>query len=157
MTWFDLSNNVITDIPRIIFSYFPKLHVLNMAGNRLALIPSEEQWRKMPSLETLKLTGNQFPCNCSGLKLKETLTTLITRNILEDVHNIKCFIPLKMKDEVIYNLPDSEFGFPFINLVLTVVFTFRSYCYICCLYFPILYQIVFVYTFWLEIFLYLYK
>ena len=115
VTWFDLSNNFITDIPRAIFSYFLE----NMAGNRLSLIPSEEQWRKMTSLEALQLTGNQFPCNFSGLKLKETLTTLITRNILEDVHNIKCFIPLKLKDKVIYNLPDSEFGCPFINLVLT--------------------------------------
>ena len=150
VTWFDLSNNFITDIPRIIFSYFPKLRVLNMARNRLALIPSEDQWRRMSSLETLRLSGNQFPCNCSGLKLKETLKTLITRNIIKDVHNIKCFIPLKMKDKVIYNLPDSEFGCPFINLVLTVTLALSFLLFVLSVIF-----VVYIFRYYIRLFLFI--
>ena len=116
--WFDLSNNFIVDIPKNIFSYYPKLQVLNLSRNRLIAISSEELWRMMYSLEILQMEGNQFPCNCPGLELKETLTSLIVRDIIKNVIHIKCVVPLEMKDKVIYNLPDSKFGCSFINWVL---------------------------------------
>ena len=123
VTWFGLSNNFIVDIPKNIFSYYPKLQVLNFSRNRLVSIPSEEQWRMMYSLEVLQLEGNQFPCNCPGLELKETLTSLIVRDIIKNVNHIKCVVPLEMKDKVIYNLTDPEFGCPFINWVLILSLT----------------------------------
>ena len=123
VTVLDLSHNIIKEIPRLVFLQYPRLRVLNMAGNRLFTIPAYEEWRLMHSLESLQLAGNEFPCNCSGLQLKGTLTSLIARSIIKDVNNIKCAVPVKMKNKVIYNLPDSDFGCPFINLVLTLSLT----------------------------------
>ena len=119
----DLSNNFIRNIPERFFDYYPFIMRLNLAGNRLVAIPSDSEWRNLHSLEFLELTGNIFTCNCSGMQLKKTLISLNTRIRLEKMDQIKCSSPIKVRDRVIYNLPDSSFGCPFVNLVLILTLT----------------------------------
>ena len=150
VTWLDLSYNFITDIPITIFSYYAHLRVLNLSKNRLIAIPSEEQWRTMHLLHVLKLAGNEFPCNCSGLEIKRALTYLITRNTIKDVHNIKCVVPIHLKEKVIYNLADSEFGCPFIDMVLALTLTLSFSLFLSAVVF-----VVYVFRYYIRLFLFI--
>ena len=150
VTVLDLSHNRIKNIPTRIFSQYPRLRVLNMVGNQLMEIPTYEKWSMMQSLQVLQLAGNQFPCNCPGLEIKNTLTSLIAENIIEDIHNTKCFLPPKLKDKVIYKLPNSEFGCPFIDLVLTLTLTLSFL-----LFFLALAFVAYVFRYYVRLFLFI--
>ena len=115
----DLSFNYITHISSTMFSHYPNLTDLNLAGNHLTTIPSADEWKIMNSLINLEFRENNFTCNCSGLILKETLVCLNARSgaTVKDLDLIKCASPLTVKDKIIYNLPDSLFGCPYLNLV----------------------------------------
>ena len=119
----DLSYNYIKTITRSIFSHYPSITDLNLAGNRLTTVPSVDEWKIINSLEVLELSGNNFTCNCSGSQLKETLVSLNARIKVKDLNQIKCSFPSAVKGKVIYNLSDSLFGCPFVNLVLILTLT----------------------------------
>ena len=121
----DLSYNYITNIPSIFFSHYPNMRHLNLAGNLLKTISSTDEWKIIKSLKVLEFKGNNFVCNCSGLELKETLVWLNARprTTVEDLNQIKCSLPSSVKDKVIYDLPTSSFGCPFVNLVLIFTLT----------------------------------
>ena len=98
---------------------------MNLAGNRLTNIPSAHEWKILNSLKVIEFIGNNFTCNCSGLKLKETLVWLNARTgaKVKDLNQIKCSSPPTVKDRVIYNLSDALFGCPYVNLVLILTLT----------------------------------
>ena len=150
VTVLDLSHNTIKNIPFAIFLQYPKLRVLNVAGNQLVAIPAYDQWRMMQSLESLQLAGNEFPCTCSGLKLKGILTSLTARNIIKDINNIKCVIPIEMMDKVIYNLAESEFGCPFIDMVLTLTLSLSFLILVLVLLF-----VAYVFRYYIRLFLFI--
>ena len=146
----DLSHNTLKNIPGTIFQQYLKLRVLNVAGNQLVAIPAYDQWRMMQSLESLQLAGNEFPCTCSGLKLKGILTSLMARNIIKDINNIKCFSPLKMKDKVMYTLSDSTFGCPFINLVFALTLALSLVLFILAIIF-----VAYVFRYYISLFIFI--
>ena len=111
----DLSYNFITSLPSLFFSHYPNLTTLNMVGNLLTTLPPSHEWKNMKSLGFVKLKDNRFVCKCSGLELQKTLLFLNTR---VDIDFIKCYTPLDLRNKVIYTLPQSVFGCPFINLIL---------------------------------------
>ena len=121
----DLSYNDIKYIPSKVFFYYPNITHLNMVGNHLTTIPSKDEWRIVNSPMILELRGNNFRCSCSGLQLKATFAWLNAkqRTTIEHLNQIKCSSPSSVKDKVIYNLPDSLFGCPFVNLVLILTLT----------------------------------
>ena len=121
----DLSFNYITNIPCRFFYYYPNITHLNLAGNQLTTIPSIDEWNIINSLRIVELRENNFTCNCSGLQMKATFVWLNARQntSVEQLNQIKCSWPSSVKDKVIYNLPDSLFGCPFINLVLVLTLT----------------------------------
>ena len=120
IVFLDISYNLITNIPKKFFFYHPSITHLNLAGNHLTSIPLIKEWEMVNSLQVLELRGNNFTCNCSGLQLKETLVWLNARTIgkVKDLNQIKCSSPSSVNGKVIYNLDDSLFGCPFVNLVL---------------------------------------
>ena len=130
---FDVSYNYITNIPSTFFSQYQNIRHLNLAGNQLTSIPSADEWKILNSLELLELSGNNFTCNCSGLQLKKTLVSLNARTKakVKDLNQIECSSPSSLKDRVIYNLPDSLFGCPFINLVLILTLTLSLILFFC--------------------------
>ena len=125
----DVSYNLIQYLPLTFFSYYPNVTLLNLAGNLLATLPSVSEWEKMNNLKDLKFAGNSFICNCSGLDLQKSLSYLNSRNKpnsqVHDISEIRCYMPLNLRGKVIYNLPESAFLCPFVNLtlILTVIFT----------------------------------
>ena len=119
----DLSYNSITTIPGEYFSQYPNIMHLNLAGNHLLTIPSDTEWRHLHSLRIVQLQDNPFVCNCSGLTLKKGLISLNSRVRLDDLNHIKCSSPSRVRNKLIYNLPDSLFGCPFVNLVLILTLT----------------------------------
>ena len=125
----DVSYNFIQYLPLTFFSYYPNISLLNLAGNLMTTLPSVSEWEKMNNLIDLKLAGNSFICNCSGLVLQKSLLYLHSRNKpnsqVHDIGEIRCDMPLKLRGKVIYSLPESVFGCPFVNLtlILTVMFT----------------------------------
>ena len=125
----DVSYNFIHYLPLVFFTYYPNVSLLNLAGNLMTTLPSVSEWEKMNDLIDLKLAGNRFICNCSGLVLQKSLLYLHCRNKpnsqVHDIGEIRCDMPLDLKGKVIYNLPESVFGCPFVNLtlILTVIFT----------------------------------
>ena len=121
----DLSFNLITNIPKTFFISYPKLRFLNLAGNCLTVIPSFKDWNHLSSLQALEFSGNNFTCNCLGLGLKQILSGLYLKaNItIKDLNQIKCSSPSFVKGSVIYTLPDSLFGCPYVNLVLILTLT----------------------------------
>ena len=122
---FDLSYNYIANIPSTMFSHYPRITHLNLAGNHLTTLPSANEWKTFNSLQILEIRENKFTCNCSGLQQKDTLNWLNAKSgtVVKDLNQIKCFSPSKVKGKVIYNLLDSLFGCPFINLVLILTLT----------------------------------
>ena len=114
----DLSYNKIKNIPKEFFLHYINLNILNLAGNMLSTIPSIEHWNSVSNLSLTDLRNNHFVCDCPGLELKKTLVALSSRLIVFRLHRIGCYFPLKLKDRIIYNLPDSLFGCPFVNLTL---------------------------------------
>ena len=125
----DVSYNYIQYLPLTFFSYYPNVTLLNLAGNLLTTLPSVSEWEKMNNLKDLMFAGNSFVCNCSGLDLQKSLSYLNSRNKpnsqVHDIGEIRCYMPLNLRGKVIYNLPESAFGCPFVNLtlILTVTFT----------------------------------
>ena len=125
----DVSYNYIQYVPLRFFSYYPNVTLLNLAGNHLTTLPSVSEWEMMNNLKDLKFAGNSFVCNCSGLDLQTSLSYLNSRNKpksqVHDIGEIKCYMPLELREKVIYSLPESAFGCPFVNLtlILTVIFT----------------------------------
>ena len=125
----DVSYNLIQYLPLTFFSYYPNVTLLNLAGNLLTTLPSVQDWQMMNNLKDLKFAGNSFVCNCSGLDLQTSLSYLNSRNKpnsqVHDIGEIRCYMPPELREKVIYSLPESEFGCPFVNLtlILTVTFT----------------------------------
>ena len=113
----DISYNYITHIPSSFFSHYPNMTHLNLAGNRLTAIPSASEWKNLNAIQVLELRENNFTCNCSALKLKETLISL-NQKAAVDLKNIKCSFPLAVKGKVIYSLPDVFFGCPVVSLFI---------------------------------------
>ena len=146
----DLSYNYIKTITRSIFSHYPSITDLNLAGNRLTTVPSVDEWKIINSLEVLELRGNNFTCNCSGSQLKETLVSLNARIKVKDLNQIKCSFPSAVKGKVIYNLSDSLFGCPFVNLVLILTMTLSLL-----LSFSVCMFIAYVFRYYINLFLFI--
>ena len=122
----DLSYNKIKHISKQFFLSYTNLNILNLAGNMLSTVPSISEWNSLSNLSLIDISNNQFHCDCPGLALKEKLVALSSRITLLNLDNIGCYFPLKLKDRIIYNLPDSLFGCPFVNLTLlmSLIMTF---------------------------------
>ena len=150
MVLFDLSYNYITKIPSTFFTHYPNIKNLFLAGNRLTTIPSSDEWKIINSLEVLELRGNNFTCNCSGLELKEILIGLNARAKVKDLNQIKCSSPSEVKDRVIYNLPDSIFGCPFVNLVLILTLTLSFLLFI-----SIVMFLMYLFRYYISLFLFI--
>ena len=114
----DLSYNKIKHISKQFFLIYTNLNILNLAGNMLSTIPSIVEWNSLSNLSLIDISNNQFHCDCPGLALKETLVALNSRITVLNLDSIGCYFPLKLKDRIIYSLPDSLFGCPFVNLTL---------------------------------------
>ena len=123
----DVSYNYIQYMPLRFFSYYPNVTLLNLAGNLLTTLPSVSEWQMMNNLKDLKFAGNSFVCNCSGLVLQKSLSYLNSRyqpkSQVHDIGKIKCDMPFELREKVIYNLPESVFGCPFVNLTLILTVT----------------------------------
>ena len=147
----DLSYNYITNIPSIFFSHYPNMRHLNLAGNLLTTISSTDEWKIIKSLKVLEFRGNNFVCNCSGLELKETLVWLNARprTTVEDLNQIKCSLPSSVKDKVIYDLPTSLFGCPFVNLVLIFTLTLSLLLFL-----SIVSLIAYIFRYYIHLFLF---
>ena len=125
ITVLDLSYNLINSIANELFTHFPKIQKLNLAGNLLIDLPSLTDWNRLNILHYLELGDNRFMCNCSGLSLKKTLISLNKRVMIPDIDKVTCFVPVNVKNRVIYDAPDSLYGCPYLNLILilTLLFT----------------------------------
>ena len=147
----DLSYNYITVLPSFFFSCYPDIHTLNLVGNLFTTLPSKANWENMNSLRFLEFSGNTFACDCPGLNLQKTLLYLNNRDQPQsrvlDINMIMCNTPEKMRNSVIYTLPESAFDCPFLNLtliltptltlllifvtVMFIVYLFRYYIHLC--------------------------
>ena len=148
----DLSFNCITNIPSTFFINYPNITRLNLVGNHLTTIPSKDEWKMINSLVILELKGNNFICNCSGLQLKITLTWLNARQRtkVEHLNQIICSSPSSVKDKIIYNLPNSFFGCPFVNLVLILTLTLSLLLFILVVLF-----LVYFFRYYINLFLFI--
>ena len=148
----DLSYNFITNIPDAFFSHYPNITHLNLVGNHLTTLPTAAEWNFISSLEVLEFRKNNFTCNCSGLQLKETLGWLNAKpgTTVTDLNQIKCSFPTAVKDKVIYNLSDSLFGCPFVNLVFIMALTLSLL-----LFFSVLMFITYFFRYYISLFLFI--
>ena len=148
----DLSFNCITNIPSAFFFNYPNITHLNLVGNHLTTLPSKDEWKIINSRVILELKGNNFICNCSGLQLKVTLNWLNARQgtKVEHLNQIICSSPSSVKDKVIYNLPNSSFGCPFVNLVLILTLTFSLLLFILVVLF-----LVYFFRYYINLFLFI--
>ena len=153
----DLSYNYITNIPIIFFSHYPNIIHLNLAGNRLTAIPSISEWKNINSLKSLQFRKNNFTCNCSGLLLKETLTSLNAKATV-DLTEIKCSSPSLVKGKVLYNLSDDFFACFYMNWVLILSLTLSLLlCLLVTMFIAYIFRYYIVHTFWMEILLFLHN
>ena len=148
----DLSFNCITNIPSAFFINYPNITHLNLVGNHLTTISSKDEWKMINSLVVIELKGNNFICNCSGLQLKVILTWLNARQgtTVAHLNQIKCSSPSSVKDKVIYNLPNSSFGCPFVNLVLILTLTLSLLLFILVVLF-----LVYFFRYYINLFLFI--
>ena len=148
----DLSYNYIATIPITFSSQYPNIRHLNLAGNHLTAIPSADEWKIINSLQVLELKTNSFTCNCSGLKLKQNLISisLQTRVRLKDLNQITCSFPSWLKDKMVYDLPDTFFGCPTLNLVLILTLTLSLLLLFCVATF-----IAYVFRYYINLFLFI--
>ena len=149
VTLLDLSYNFLANIPTTFFSYYRNMKHLNLAGNRLTAIHSANEWNNLNSLQDLELRENNFTCNCSALKLKETLISL-NQKAAVDLKNIKCSFPLAVKGKVIYSLTDVSFGCPVVNLILILTLTLSLL-----LFFSVAMFIAYVFRYYISLFLFI--
>ena len=149
----DLSYNLIQYLPVTFFAHYPNIELLNLAGNRLIILPGISEWKTMNNLRFLEFSGNHFVCNCSGLELQKTLLYLNNRaqpnSRILDINVIKCDTPLGLKNKVIYNLPESDFGCPFVNLTLILTLTLSLL-----LLFVTVMFIVYIFRYYIHLFLF---
>ena len=147
----DVSYNSIKYVPKGFFFLYPHITLLNLAGNLMTTLPLFSEWENMNSLTHLELAGNSFICNCSGLDLQKSLSYLNSRiqpyTRVQDIGRIKCKMPLDLRGKVIYTLPESLFGCPFVSvtlilaiavtiilifvLIIFIVYIFRYYINLC--------------------------
>ena len=143
----DLSHNLLKSIPNSFFSQYPNLTDLNLAANLFVTLPSGTKWKNMNSLAHVQFSGNNFVCNCTGLQLKETIKTLHAK--ITDLDSIKCSAPLHVKNEVVYNMPDSLFGCSFGNLVLILTLTLSLLLFLFVVFF-----VAYVFRYYIHLFLF---
>ena len=124
----DLSYNLVQYLPLVFLACHPKIQYLNLKGNRLITLPAITAWKNMNNLRLLEFSGNKFGCDCSGSELQKTLLFLNNRaqpnsTRVLDIGLIKCDTPSGLRNKVIYSLPESDFGCPFVNLTLILTLT----------------------------------